>query len=104
MKTLEHACRSADVIGVRMREHERRKRSAATPYVRENHAASRVAPVPGWTRIEENPVIARSSEKYCVALADIQHVQLHAVVVSARKGGEDRDGCERRRACDNRPE
>ena len=48
----EHGCRAADVIGVRMRQHEDVELTAASPNVWQHCGLTRVAAAPGASGVE----------------------------------------------------
>jgi len=72
----ENACRSTNVIRVRMRKDERVERAPAVKDVRQHSRATGVTTLPGRTRIEENPVTSVCSKQDRVALTDVEHMKL----------------------------
>ena len=76
MQRAQHRRRAADVIGVRMRQHEHVERTAAPPDVRNDGRSSRVAAAPRTAGVEQNPVRVRRAQRDRVALPHVDHVQL----------------------------
>src|SRR4051812_13441181 len=76
MKRSQDACRSSDMIAMRMGEYKRIERSTAPQDIGQHHTAPRITSVPGGSRIEENPPARVGPQENCVALANVQHVQL----------------------------
>src|SRR4029077_20935362 len=64
---VKNARGATDVIGMRMRKHERVERAAAPQKVRKPRRATRIAAAPCGTRIEQNPVSAIRSKEDRVA-------------------------------------
>src|SRR5438552_13019160 len=64
----ENACRSTNVIRVRMRQDERLERAAAVEDIRQDSCATGVTTLPGRTRVEENPVTGVCPKQDRVAL------------------------------------
>ena len=63
-----------------MREDERLERAAAVEDVRQDSRAAGITTLPGWTRVEENPVTGVCSKQDRVALTDVEHMQLDLTV------------------------
>ena len=95
----KHGRRAADVIGVRMRQHEQVERPAATADVRHDGRRARVAAAPRTAGVEQNPMAVRRAQRDRVALPDVDHVQLDlAVRRDARRAAARRAARRRRRA------
>ena len=74
MQCSEHRRGTADVICVRMRQHEQRERAAPVREVRHDGRTARIAAEPAPARVDEYPVIAARPESDGVSLPDVEHV------------------------------
>ena len=86
----EHGRRSADVIGVGVREDERLERAAASEHVGQNGAAAGVATAPRRPGIEQHPAAGVGAQQDRITLPHVQDVQLDVAAPAERDRREDR--------------
>ena len=91
MKRAKHVRRAADVIGVRMRQHEHVEAPPRRPMYGMTVDRPGVAAAPRAAGVEENPVSVRRPQRDRVALSDVDHVQLASCPDTAARSAARRE-------------